>query len=142
DLVFPEQIEHAARELVGGLARARDHALEVDAHFAGLDSVLLAGAANRLHRLGRVEQRLRRDASPVQTHAARPIALDDRNLHLELAGADRCDVAAGPGTDHGQIVLDGGHFRSAPAGLPDFPESAWRPAAAAVPSRSARRAIG
>ena len=36
DLVFPEEEEHAARELVGGFARARDHALEVDAHFAGL----------------------------------------------------------------------------------------------------------
>ena len=46
--------------------------------------------------LRRAQQRLRRDAAPIETDAAQMLALDDRGLEAELARADRGDIAAGP----------------------------------------------
>jgi hypothetical protein len=104
NLVFAQQKTHAFRELVGGHAAARDHALEVDLDLADFDPVLLASATNRFHGLGRVEQRFRRDAAPVQTHAARQIALDNRHAHFELARANRGDVTARSRSDYDQVI--------------------------------------
>ena len=95
---------HALGEFVRRLAAALDHADEIDFHFADLDTVFLGGAANRLHRLGRVEQRLGRDTSPIEANTADFLALDHRDPHLELARAYRRHVAAGAGTDYRQIV--------------------------------------
>jgi hypothetical protein len=104
DLVLAQQEAHTLGEFVRRLAAALDHADEIDFHFADLDTVFLGGAANRLHRLGRVEQRLGRDTSPVEANTADFLALDHRDPHLELARADRRHVAAGAGTDYRQVV--------------------------------------
>ena len=53
--------------------------------------------------LGRAQQRLGRDAAPVEADAAQLLALDDRGLQPELRCPDRRDVAAGPGTDHDDV---------------------------------------
>src|SRR5262249_29503425 len=46
--------------------------------------------------LGRAQQRLGGDATPVEADAAEIVALDDRGRKTELRRADRGDVAAGP----------------------------------------------
>ena len=104
DLVLAQQEADALGELVGGLAAARDHALEVELDFADLDTVLLARAANRFHGFGGIEQRLGRDAAPVEAYAAGQIALDHGHAHFELAGANRRHIAAGAGADYYQVV--------------------------------------
>ena len=104
DVVFFQQKADALLQLVGSLARARDDALEIDADFAGLDAVLFGGAANLFHHLGRIEQRLGRDTSPVEAYAAGAIAFDDRDFHFELRGANGRDVAAGSGADDCEVV--------------------------------------
>src|SRR5262249_58068219 len=46
--------------------------------------------------LGRAQQRLGGDATPVEADAAEIVALDDRGRKTKLRRADRGDVAAGP----------------------------------------------
>ena len=59
-----------------------------------------------LQRVRVLEQRLGRDAAPVQAGAAEHRrALDDGGLQAELRGADRGDVAAGAGADHHDVVF-------------------------------------
>ncbi len=59
--------------------------------------------------LGSVQQRLRRDAADVEAGAAERLVLFDyRRLQSELGAFDGADIAAGPGTDHDDIV-GGGH---------------------------------
>src|SRR3954451_983130 len=55
-----------------------------------------------------LEQRLRRNAPPVETGAAENgRALDHRCLQAELCGTDGRDVSARPGSDHYDIVFAG-----------------------------------
>ena len=59
-----------------------------------------------LQRVRVLEQRLGRNAAPVEAGAAEHRrALDDRGLQAELRGADRGDVAAGAGADHDDVVF-------------------------------------
>ena len=104
DFVFLEEIEHALGELVGGGARTRDDFGEVEADFAGLDAVFFRRAADGVHRGGGVEQRLRRDASPVEANAAGAVALDDGDAHFELSGANRGDISARSGADYDEVI--------------------------------------
>ena len=51
--------------------------------------------------LGRVQQRLGRDAAHIQAHPAeRAAAVDHHNLLAEVGGPERCGVAARPGAEH------------------------------------------
>ena len=55
-----------------------------------------------------LEQRLGRNAAPVEAGAAeRRRALDHGGLEAQLRGADRGDVAAGPGADDDDVVFVG-----------------------------------
>ena len=59
-----------------------------------------------LERVGVLEQRLGRDAAPVEAGAAEHRrALDDGGLQPELRGADRGDVAAGARADDDHVVF-------------------------------------
>ncbi len=59
-----------------------------------------------LEQLGRVEQRLGRDAADVEAGAAeRLAALGAGGLEAKLRGADRGDVAAGAGADHQDVEI-------------------------------------
>ena len=102
DLVLAHEIGDAVRQPLGDFAAALDHAGEVEADIVGGEPEL-GGAAHRVIELGGAEQRLGRDAAPVETDAAEMLALDDRGLEAELGGADRGDIAAGPRADHGEI---------------------------------------
>src|SRR6266478_6110807 len=62
--------------------------------------------------LGRAQQRLGRDAAPVQADAAEIGFFHDRGLETELRRADRGDIAAGTGTDDDDVVGCIGHVYS------------------------------
>ena len=104
DFVFLEEIKHALGELVGGGARTRDDFGEIEADFAGLDAVFFRRAADRVHRAGGVEQRLRRDASPVEAYAAGAVALDDGDAHFQLRRANRGDISARSGANYNEVI--------------------------------------
>ena len=103
DRVLLEQGLHALAEPVGGLAAVVDGLAVVESQLARDDAEGLAVIAQRIDQLGAREQRLRRNAAPVQAHAAGPVLLDHGNALPELRGADRGDVAARSGTDDREI---------------------------------------
>src|SRR5690606_26528922 len=55
--------------------------------------------------LGRAQQRLGRDTSPIGANTGHMLALDNGHLHAKLRAADRSDIAAGTGADNEKIVL-------------------------------------
>ena len=89
-------------QLARDLARALDDLGEIEAE-------ILAGKAElvqpvqQVPDLGGAQQRLGRDAAPVQADAAEILALDDRGLEAELGAADRADIAARPASDDDDI---------------------------------------
>ena len=102
-LVLLHQALDAGIQLPGDLAAAVDDFGEVEA------DLLRAQAVGRsvgqiVVDLGGAQQRLGRDAAPVQTDAAKLLPLDDRDLETELARPDRRDIAAGPGAEDDQVV--------------------------------------
>ena len=72
---------------------------------------LLDGVSERI---GRMDQRLRRNAADIEAGAAEAAALaallDQHDVEAELAGADRRDVAAGPAADDQDLGSDLGHL--------------------------------
>ena len=99
----------------------------------------LPAPLDHFHGLGGIEQRLGRDASPVEAYAAGPVALDHADPHLELAGANGRLVAAGSGSDDCQIVAVVRHslllssVALKPAGWRDFPGSRLHFCAGSIP---------
>src|SRR5689334_7559705 len=83
NLVLAEQKPRALADLVGDIPRAFDHRREVDAHVIDEDAELFR-PMRVLEHLGALEQRLRRDAAPVQEDAAELGALDARGALAEL----------------------------------------------------------
>ena len=107
DLVLLEQQLDAAGQPLDDLVLARVHLRHVDAdrRLADRQAPLLP-VLRDLQRVRVLEQRLGRDAAPVEAGAAehrRPF--DDRGLEPELRGADRGDIAAGAGADHDDVVF-------------------------------------
>ena len=84
--------------------------LGVEADLLGRQAVVL-GVLQVVEDLGRAQQRLGRDAAPVEADAAQVVALHDRRLEAELGGADGRDVAAGPGADDDDVEALVGHVR-------------------------------
>ena len=58
--------------------------------------------AHFLEFVGRVDQRLGRDAADVEASAAQRLAFDQNRRDAELPGADRCHITAGAAADHEQ----------------------------------------
>src|SRR5690606_39284230 len=61
------------------------------------------GAVHEVKDLGRAQERLGRDAAPVQADAAQMLALDTGHLQPQLRAADGTDIAARAGTDHHHV---------------------------------------
>src|SRR5690606_10685248 len=117
DLVLAEQELDALGHPAHDRRLARLHLRDVEAHAVDVDAVRAVALAHQLVSLAGSEQRLRRDAADVQAGSAErelafvvAPALDAGDVHAELRGADRRDVAAGAGTDHDDVV-DLGHAR-------------------------------
>src|SRR5271170_7220038 len=67
-----------------------------------------------MENLGGAEQRLGRDAAPVETDAAEIIALDDGGLEAELRGADGADIAARARADDDDVEIRLSHSNPSP----------------------------
>ena len=104
DLVLLHQVLHAARELPGDAAAALDHLGEVEADVVGGEAIGIQ-RVQQVVDLARAQQRLGRDAAPVEADAAEVLALHQRGLHAELGGADRGDIAAGAAADHDEVEV-------------------------------------
>ena len=98
---------HQAGEALVELA---DHAVlvgvdarHVDAVEGRLDTELLGALFGVVGDLGGVQQRLRRDATPVQAGAADLVTLDHDHRHPQLGGTQGGSVAAAAGAQDGEI---------------------------------------
>ena len=108
DLVLLHEEADAVVEAFGHAARALDHGGGVIADIVGFQPIVL-GVLHVVINFRRTQQRLGRDAAPVEADAAEIVALDDRRLEAELRRADGGDVAAGPGTDDEDVERGVGH---------------------------------
>ena len=103
DRVLLEEERDALGDAVGDVAAALDHRREVDLDRAGLEAEL-AGAVEQVEHLGGAQERLGRDAAPVEADAAELGLLDAGDPQPELRGADGGDVAAGARADDHDVV--------------------------------------
>src|SRR5690606_31576687 len=103
DAVLLEERLDALRQPVGHAAAVVDRPAVVEPQLAGHHAEGGALLAQRLDELGTRQQRLRRDAAPIEADAARALRLDHRDAHAELRGADRAHVAAGAGSHHHEV---------------------------------------
>jgi hypothetical protein len=111
NLVLLEQQLDAAGQAFDDLVLARLHLTHVDAdrRLADREPPLLP-VLRDLQRVCMLEERLGRNAAPIEAGAAKHrCTLDDRRAQAELRGADRRHVAARPGTNHYDVVF-GGHL--------------------------------
>ena len=63
------------------------------------DRVQRPGLAERMRRVGGVDQRLRRNTADIEASSAEPVGFDKDRVEAELAGADGRDIAARPAAD-------------------------------------------
>jgi len=84
------------------VAAALDDLGEVEGDLLDREAELV-GPVHQVVELGGAQQRLGRNAAPVETDAAEVLALDQSDLAAELGGADRRDVAARPAADDDDI---------------------------------------
>ncbi len=110
DLVLLEQVQDAVVVLLDHRVFAAQHLAHVDLDRAGADAVLAKVQPRVLKMLGRLQQRLGRDAADVGAGAARGGAtvgvapgVDARHLEAELGGADGGDIATGASADDDHI---------------------------------------
>ena len=108
-LVFSEQALDALVQLPGDVAAALDHLGEIPGRLAAVAEVR-AVVLDQLDQVGVGQERLGRDAAPVQADAAELVALDAEDPLLELGGADRAGVAGRPAADHDDVVVVGHWF--------------------------------
>src|SRR5690606_30369294 len=79
DLVLLQEMLDSVRELLRYLPRALDGFLEINARALDIDAEGLGLLDQRIN-IGRAEQRLGRDAAPVEADTAKMLALDNRRL--------------------------------------------------------------
>src|SRR5205809_965134 len=64
---------------------------------------IIVEADEQLMDLRSAQQRLARNAAPIDTDAAEMLAFDECGLHADLGRADRRDIAAGPAAEDDQV---------------------------------------
>ena len=104
DLVLLHEKADAVVEALRHRARALHHGARIVADLAGRKPVIL-GVLHVVKDLRRAQQRLGRDAAPVQADAAQIFALDDGGLEAELRRADGADIAARPRADDDDVEI-------------------------------------
>ena len=103
DLVLFQQVLDPAFHLLGHAARPFDHRRQIIVDLVRAQAEFL-GAVHQVEHLGRAQQRLGRDAAPVQADAAQVFAFHHRGLQPQLGGPNCGDVATGTGPDDKKIV--------------------------------------
>ena len=82
--------------------RRAHHRLGIEGDIFGAQAVVL-GVLQVVEDLGGAQQRLGRDAAPIEADAAQMLALDDGRFHAELRGANRRDIASGACAHHHKV---------------------------------------
>ena len=114
DFVLFKQALDAAIHLRRDAARALDDGVEIKADVARRQTEFL-GAVHLVIDLGRAQQRLRRDAAPVQTNPAQIFALDTGHLEPQLRRTNGGHIATRAGPYHDEVercVRHGGSSRN------------------------------
>src|SRR5262249_45457901 len=101
-LVLAHQEADAVIEALRNDARALYHRGRIVADLLGREAIVLR-VLQVVENLGRAQQRLGRDAAPVEADAAEIGALDNRGLEAKLRGADRRHVSAWPRSDNDHV---------------------------------------
>jgi hypothetical protein len=113
DLVLAHQVRHARGQLFRHRARPFDDSLDFERRCDRRETVVLHMMQQMVDLTG-AQQRLGRDAAPVEADAAQVFALHDRCFHSQLGCPDRRDIAAGTAAHDDQVetlVRPGvGHF--------------------------------
>ncbi len=122
DAVLLEEETDAGVELARHLARALQHDLEIERRRAWHDDAEARRFADLVEDLGRAQQRLGRDAAPVETDAAEVRLLDDGRAHAELRRANGRHVAARPAADDDDVVVGRAHVLGFPAATAKAPD--------------------
>ena len=95
--------------MLDDFAGERRHALTVDLGLGDLQPDL-TGVLDLTRDLADVEQRLGRDAAPVQADAADLVTVEADDLFAELAEPDRGMIAARAGTDDQSVDGERSHW--------------------------------
>ena len=104
-LVFLKEHFDATREAIGDLAAAADDFVPLVGEPFNLQTEVAGVVLDRLVDLGVFEERLGRDATPVQASAAGAVHFDHRHFFTELPRANCRDIASRPAAHHNQIVF-------------------------------------
>jgi hypothetical protein len=106
DLARLRHAGESAGQLADDLVLPAQQGGQIDLRRAERDAVL--GERLRfVHHGGNVQQRLRRNATDVETHAAqRRVTLDQHRLHSQVGGAKRGAVAARSGAQDEHLAFD------------------------------------
>ena len=108
DLALLGHAGEAAGELCDDLVLESGELADVDFRRAEIDADL-ARVRGLVDHLGRMQQRLRRNAADVEADAAEGrVALDQHCVHTEVGTAERGRVAAGTGAEHDDLAFDVG----------------------------------
>ena len=116
-LVLAQQELDALGEVAHHLVLAPHHSRQVDRHFARLDAVLGEHMGCLVVELGRMQERLGRDAADVKARAAeRAARFDAGRAHAQLRSTDGRHITAGTAADHDEVVLAFAHSLLPPVG--------------------------
>src|SRR5579862_2763464 len=110
DLVLPHQKADAVVEPLRYGARAFHDGGRIVGHFPGGEPVIL-GVLQVVEDFRGAEQRLGRDAAPVEADAAQIVTLHDRGFESELRGADGADIAARSRADDDDVEIRLSHSK-------------------------------
>ena len=110
DPVGLEKLDQARIELFDYLALAFQHAADVDRDAVGVDAVLLVVVLDMVEMLGRIEQRLGRNAADIQAAATGCglavvilAVVDQQRLQSQLRGPDCAGIAARASADENHV---------------------------------------
>ncbi len=105
DLVLLKQERDAVDVGRDGVVLVLHHRRQIELGRVDDDAERGEPVGRLVEHLGGIEQRLGGNAADVQARAAERLALlDDGDLHAELRGADRADIAARAGAEDNEIV--------------------------------------
>ena len=104
DLILLHQMRDALIQLLGHATRPFHHGVNIRAYVGGGQAIV----ARMLHimiNLRRAQQRLGRDAPPIEANPAETFALNNGGFEAELHSADGGNITTGAGTKDDEIII-------------------------------------
>ena len=105
DLVGAEEVLDSLCHRVGDAAAPLHDRREIVIDLPLQRKAVVAQVADKLFYFRAFEQRLGRDAAPVQARTARPLDLHTGDFFAKLHRADRTDVAGRPAANNDEVIL-------------------------------------